>query len=101
MQTMLGGVIFLMLAGFAQSFTMVSLAVILMRTSSPQFRGRVMGVRMLAVYGLPLGLMASGALIERIGYAPTIAALAAVGLLFTLLAGITWRASLWQKVVAR
>jgi hypothetical protein len=53
------------------------------------------------VYGLPLGLMASGALIERVGYAPTIAALAAVGLLFTLLAGITWRASLWQKVVAR
>ena len=65
-----------------------------------RFRGRVMGVRMLAVYGLPLGLMASGALIDLIGYAPTIATLAATGLVFTLLAGITWRASLWHRRVA-
>jgi len=31
-----------------------------------------MGVRQLAVYGLPLGLMASGVLIERIGYPATV-----------------------------
>jgi hypothetical protein len=56
-----------------------------------------MGVRTLAVYGLPLGLMASGALIDRIGYPLTITVSAAVGLLFTLLIGLKWRASMWQR----
>ncbi len=55
----------LMLAGFSQSITMISIAVILMRTASEHFRGRVMGVRMLAIYSLPLGLLAAGSLIER------------------------------------
>ncbi len=99
--TLGAGLVALFLAGLVQSVAMISMAAWLLAAAGDRFRGRVMGVRMLAVYGLPLGLMASGALIERVGYAPTIAALAAVGLLFTLLAGITWRASLWQKVVAR
>jgi hypothetical protein len=56
-----------------------------------------MGVRTLAIYGMPLGLMASGMLIERIGYSPTISVFAGVGLVFTLLIGIRWRASIWQR----
>ena len=55
-----------------------------------------MGVRMLAVYGLPLGLIASGALIDLIGYPLTISTLSVVGLVFTLLIAIRWRASLWR-----
>jgi predicted MFS family arabinose efflux permease len=96
MEAMFGGVIFLMLAGFAQSLTMVSLAVILMRTSSPQFRGRVMGVRMLAIYSLPLGLLAAGLLIERIGYNATASIYAAVGLVFTVIIAVRWRDDLWR-----
>jgi hypothetical protein len=34
------------------------------------FRGRVMGVRMMVIYGLPLGLLAAGSLIEAIGLPP-------------------------------
>jgi hypothetical protein len=56
-----------------------------------------MGVRMLAVYGLPLGLMACGVLIERIGYPLTMTAAALVGLLFTILIGVRWRADLWRR----
>ena len=56
-----------------------------------------MGVRMLAVYGLPLGLMASGVLIERVGYPATLSALAALGLLFTLLIAMRWRAAMWGR----
>jgi MFS family permease len=100
-ETLGAGLVALFLAGLVQSVTMISMAAWLLAAAGDRFRGRVMGVRMLAVYGLPLGLMASGALIGRIGYTPTIATLASVGLLFTLLAGITWRASLWRKVVAR
>jgi hypothetical protein len=46
---------------------MISIAVILMRTASEHFRGRVMGVRMLVIYGLPFGLLAAGSLIDEIG----------------------------------
>ena len=55
----LWGEALLFASGFVQSFCMVPMAVILLRTADPAFRGRVMGVRMLAVYGLPLRLLLS------------------------------------------
>jgi predicted MFS family arabinose efflux permease len=87
----------LLAAGFAQNVAMISMTATLITAADDRFRSRVMGVRTLAVYGLPLGLMASGALIERIGYPLTISVSAAVGLLFTLLIGLKWRASMWQR----
>jgi MFS family permease len=85
----------LLLAGFVQSVAMIAMTANLLSASDERFRGRVMGVRTLAIYGMPLGLMAAGALIERIGYTLTINAFTAVGLFFTLFIGIKWRASLW------
>ena len=90
------GLLTLFLAGFVQNLAMISMTAFLLAAAGDRFRGRVMGVRMLAVYGLPLGLVASGALIERIGYSLTISAFAAVGLVLTLLIGFTWRTSLWH-----
>ena len=87
----------LLLAGFVQSVAMIAMTANLLAASDDRFRGRVMGVRTLAIYGMPLGLMISGALIERLGYPLTISAFSTVGLLFTLLIGIKWRASLWQR----
>jgi hypothetical protein len=78
-------------AGLMQSLSMVSLSILLLRTSDPQFRGRVMGVRMLAIYTLPLGLLAAGALIPRIGFAGLVLLFVGTGLL--LLAALVW---LWQ-----
>jgi MFS family permease len=86
----------LMLAGFAQSLAMISLAVILMRTASEHFRGRVMGVRMLAIYSLPFGLLAAGNLIEEIGFVATASLYAATGLLLMLVIVLHWRADLWH-----
>jgi MFS family permease len=91
------GLLTLFAAGFVQNVAMISMTVALLAAADERFRGRVMGVRMLAVYGLPLGLIAAGALIEWIGYPPTISALSAVGLFFTLLIGIKWRASIWRR----
>ena len=90
------GLLALLVAGFVQNVAMISMTSSLLAAAGAGFRGRVMGVRMLAVYGLPLGLMASGVLIERVGYRPTISALAAAGLVLTVLVGIRWRASLWR-----
>jgi predicted MFS family arabinose efflux permease len=93
--TPFGGAVMLMLAGFAQSFCMVALAVLLMRTTSAAFRGRVMGVRMLVIYGLPIGLPLAGALIDRVGFHATATLYAAVGLACTLLIALNWRSELW------
>ena len=90
------GLFTLLLAGFAQNVAMISMTASLLAAAGDRFRGRVMGVRTLAVYGLPLGLIASGALIDLIGYPLTVSALSVVGLAFTLLIAIRWRASLWH-----
>lgn len=89
------GRIVLVLAGFCQSFSMVPLAVMLMRVSEERYRGRVMGVRMLAIYGLPVGLMAYGVIMERIGFVATASAYCAVGLVLTLAIGLYWRRAVW------
>jgi hypothetical protein len=96
MQTLWTGVAMLMLCGFAQSLTMVSHTVILLSASSPRYRGRIMGVRMLAIYSLPLGLLAAGVLIGWIGFRATASLYAVVGLAFTVLIAVKWRTSLWQ-----
>ena len=95
-QTVPTAIACLMLAGFAQSLTMISIAVILMRTASEHFRGRVMGVRMLAIYSLPIGLLAAGNLIGEIGFVATASLYAATGLLLMLFITLHWRADLWH-----
>jgi MFS family permease len=85
----------LLFAGIAQSMSMISAAVILMRTASAHLRGRVMGVRMMVIYGLPLGLLAAGSLIDLVGYSATGTLYAASGLIAMLAIALHWRADLW------
>jgi MFS family permease len=85
----------LLLTGIAQSLSMISAAVILMRTASAHLRGRVMGVRMMVIYGLPLGLLAAGSLIDIIGYSATGSLYAISGMIAMLAIAIRWRADLW------
>ena len=96
MQTVPTAILCLLLAGFSQSLAMICIAVILMRTSSEHFRGRVMGVRMMVIYGLPLGLLAAGALVEEIGFAVTGTLYAVAGLALMLAIVAHWRADLWH-----
>jgi predicted MFS family arabinose efflux permease len=96
MQTVPAAIVCLMLAGFSQSLCMISIAVILMRTSTAHFRGRVMGVRMLVIYGLPLGLLAAGSLIDEIGFAATGTLYAMAGVVSMMAIVLHWRADLWH-----
>jgi SNF family Na+-dependent transporter len=75
---------------------MITIAVILMRTASERFRGRVMGVRMLTVYGLPFGLMAAGSLIDQVGFVATATLYVAAGLAMLMAIALHWRADLWH-----
>ncbi|HEY3065545.1 MAG TPA: hypothetical protein VGL09_07115 [Methylomirabilota bacterium] len=90
------GLVLFLAAGFVQNVAMIAMIATLLAVAGPRLRGRVMGVRMLAVYGLPLGLIGSGLLIERIGYPPTITVLAMIGLVFTIVIGVRWRTRMWQ-----
>ncbi len=96
LQSMEAAIACLLLVGFSQSLCMISLAVILMRTAAEHFRGRVMGVRMLVIYGLPLGLLAAGSLIDQFGFAATATLYAAAGLTLMLGIALHWRADLWH-----
>jgi hypothetical protein len=74
---------------------MVPMAVMLLHGAGATFRGRVMGVRMLAIYGLPVGLLAAGGLIERFGFAATASAYCITGLLLTAVIALRWHDALW------
>jgi MFS family permease len=89
-------VVSLTLAGVSQSMSMITIAVILMRTANERFRGRVMGVRMLTIYGLPFGLMAAGSLIDQVGFVATATLYVAAGLAMLAAVALHWRADLWH-----
>ena len=88
---------FLIAAGIVQSFSMVSLQITLLQESGERFRGRVMGARMMAIYSLPIGLLTGGVLVEQIGYRATASVYAVIGILFTLLIAVRWRAVLYRQ----
>jgi MFS family permease len=94
MRDPLSGSFTLVLAGLAQSLSLVPMSALLLHGAGA-YRGRVMGMRMLAIYGLPIGLLGAGALIDRIGFAPTATLYCAAGIALTLLIALRWRASLW------
>jgi len=89
------GIALLALSGFMQSLSMVPMAVMLLRSAEPRLRGRVMGVRMLAVYGMPVGLLLAGWLIARFGFVATATGYCLFGLLATGVIALAWRRHLF------
>jgi len=95
--TLLSGMAWLAAAGFAQSLCMTPLAAVMLRATEPAYRGRVMGMRILAIWGLPVGLMLSGPMIEHLGFQFTMTSYAVVGMVLTLAIGLRWRQALWHE----
>jgi hypothetical protein len=69
----------------------------LLTSAGERFRGRVMGVRMLAIYGVPIGLLIAGVLIERIGFGWAASLYCVIGLALTLAIALYWHADLWPR----
>ena len=90
-----GGLV-LTFAGFAHSVSQVPMAAMLLRNSDSQYRGRIMGIRMLAIYGNMPGLLLSGPLIAQFGYPVTATLYCVFALAFILLIVVHWRAHLWR-----
>jgi Na+/melibiose symporter-like transporter len=91
------GLVLLFAAGFVQSFCLVPLWAVLLRAASAEMRGRVMGIRILAIWGLPLGLVASGPIIAAFGYSACTVIYGGVGLAATIAIGSRWRRALWDR----
>ncbi len=90
----------LVLAGCAQSLSQVPMSAILLKSANEQFRGRVMGIRMLAIYGNLPGLLLSGPLIAHFGYPLTAALYCLIGITLTIAMTTRWRAHLWRLEAA-
>jgi predicted MFS family arabinose efflux permease len=90
------GLALLFAAGVAQSFCMTPLAAVMLRSASDEMRGRVMGMRMLAVWGLPLGLLIAGPVIQHFGYTATTVIYSTLGLAATFATAWRWRGALWS-----
>ncbi len=80
----------LLLWGFSGGTTFVAMVVGLLRAAPAETRGRVMGIRSLGIYGLPLGLLLGGWISEEIGSAAMISTLGALGLVSTVVAALVW-----------
>lgn len=94
------GLMLLVAAGFAQSVCLTPLAAVMLRASGQEFRGRVMGMRILAIWGLPAGLLISGPLIGNMGFVATSTLYALVGLALTAAMTVYWRHALWSRQAA-
>ena len=88
--------VILVLIGITHSLAIVSMAVALLGVTDQMVRGRVIGVRMLAVYGIPLGLLASGFLVETLGFTAFVGIYATTGIVLTIIIGLKWRSVIWR-----
>ena len=93
----LDALVVLFFVGVAHSLAMTSMSVALLAFTNEMVRGRVMGVRVLAIYGVPLGLLASGFLIEYFGYNIFMAIYIIIGIALTVIIGIKWRREIWYS----
>jgi MFS family permease len=76
--------------GVAGGVTFVAMISSLIRLSPDATRGRIMGLRALAIYGLPIGLVFSGWLAESFGVKQMIIIPSIMGIFGTLLSIIVW-----------
>jgi MFS family permease len=91
------GIPLLVLAGCAQSVSQVPTHAILLRNSDERFRGRIMGIRMLAIYGNVPGLLLFGPAVSALGFSATATVYCVVGATLALAMIVRWRAYLWRR----
>ena len=87
----------LVLTGMSQAFAMVTMAMMILKYTSTEMRGRVLGLRQLAVYGLPIGLLLSGYLAERNGVFSALIVNGVVGLVLLALSLMKWSGLLVKR----
>ena len=80
----------LFFAGLAQGFAMITMTMMILTLTPAEMRGRVLGLRHLAVYGLPLGLFFSGFVAQRYGVSVALVVNGVAGIGALALATLRW-----------
>jgi MFS family permease len=91
------GIPILIVTGCVQGLGLVPMSAMLVRTSDKRFSGGILGLRMLAVYGLPIGLLIAGPVITFFGYKTMVAIYSIFGLTAISLIMWRWHNYLWAK----
>lgn len=94
------GIPVLVLGGIMQTMGLIPINALLLRTSDERYRGRIMGIRMMAIYGNLPGLLLAGPLIAAWGYAAMASFYCLLGIAVIALIGWVWREHLWQDSAA-
>jgi Na+/melibiose symporter-like transporter len=76
---------------------LIPINTLLLRTSDVRYRGRIMGIRMLAIYGNLPGLLLAGPLIAGFGYSAMATGYCLFGILCMVLIALYWRSHLWHS----
>ena len=77
--------IILFMYGVAGSISMISMAVLILSIAQKNMIGRIIGIRQLAIFTLPIGLIISGYLIDVIGIVISLQVVTISGLILTLI----------------
>ena len=75
----------LMVTGMMFSSTLVLILTVLMKTAQPEFRGRIMGLRTLAIYAHAFGSVAAGAVAGVAGAPATAVVIGVVGITMVII----------------
>lgn len=94
------GIPVLFLAGIAQTMGLIPINALLLRSSDERYRGRIMGIRMMAIYGNLPGLLIAAPLIANFGYAVMATIYCVFGVLVTVLIALFWHRQLWRRDAA-
>lgn len=97
MPNLWAGIFMLVLTGLAQSLGMVTMSAMLLKNADPRYRGHVMGLRILMIYGLPIGLLLAGPLITHFSYRLMATVYCAAGIVCVALIAMKWRQHIWRR----
>ena len=94
-RTLASGMGVLLITGIAHNLCLMPIAAVMLRGSADDMRGRVMGMRMLGIWGLPAGLLLAGPLIAAFGFTAALTSYALIGLALVLAMAWRWRRAVW------
>ena len=79
--------VLLILFGSSTSITTILLSMLILTITEKKMIGKIMGIRQLAIFAFPIGLLAGGYMIDQIGLEFSIQAMGFLGLVLSILIG--------------
>ena len=75
----------LILFGISSSITMVNMSILILSITDKNMIGRIIGIRQLAIFTLPVGLILSGYMIDKTGIISSIQIMSVIGIIISII----------------